>query len=164
MNETNTKKLIQDFPRLYREHPAPDTAFARYGFQVDDGWFELLYELSADLEHLIETENTPVTVLQVKEKLAELRFYLSSSRTDAMRARIKQATEASIGICELCGAPGQTWIADYTRCVRCDICKARAVRDDATKGGKRRWLTEDEWGTLRDNERCVFGPNDHSNR
>jgi len=153
MNETHTKKLIQDFPRLYRERPAPDTAFGRYGFQCDDGWFDLLYDLSADLEHLIEIEDTPVTVLQVKEKIAELRFYLSSSRTDAMRARIKQATDASIAICELCGAPGQTWLAGNHWCVRCDLCKSRAIRDEARRGAKRRWLTEDGWETLRHKER-----------
>ena len=49
MNITNKQKLYADFPRLYRD-ASNKRSMMQFGFQCNDGWFELLYKLSADIE------------------------------------------------------------------------------------------------------------------
>jgi hypothetical protein len=76
----------------------------------DDGWFEILWRLCADQGPLV-AELEKVTgerfvVLQVKEKLDTLRFYVSH-HTDAIDGRIAEVQEESSRTCEICGQPGR---------------------------------------------------------
>ena len=49
------EKLCKDFPLLYADRYADMRGTAMcWGFEVDNGWFSLIYELSAKLEKLIE--------------------------------------------------------------------------------------------------------------
>ena len=43
----NTRKLLDYFPKLYRPCESP---FADWGFECGNGWFELVYKLSEDLQ------------------------------------------------------------------------------------------------------------------
>ena len=88
MNEENENKLVQDFPILYNgaepyKNPAdkiwkllkngPNPREVMHGgFSCGDGWFDILYELSAELYKLDEIP----TVLQVKEKFGTLSYYV----------------------------------------------------------------------------------------
>ena len=47
MNEALTKKLLDDFPRLFRNRH--ETSMQR-GFECGNGWFDLIYQLSRDIE------------------------------------------------------------------------------------------------------------------
>jgi hypothetical protein len=131
MNEENTKKLKADFPRLYRK---AEEMFSSYGFECNDGWFQLLYKLSADIEAEAkkfgldpESDAWPLA-LQVKEKFGILKFYCQvGDGTDELkpesvgqilsfrpmpgnqniRALIMQDEQASATMCEQCGQPGE---------------------------------------------------------
>lgn len=111
MSPEKTKILLDTFPTLYKD--------LDWGFQCKDGWFDLLYALSASIDKLItEPDKTIYTVQQIKSKFSSLRFYMGNS-THAMDSLIFQAEADSKYICEQCGQPGQQrgdkgWI--YTAC------------------------------------------------
>jgi hypothetical protein len=58
----------------------------RYGFQCEDGWFNIIFDLCERLEPLVAGLNAKLhagdhfEVLQVKQKMGSLRFYVSHSR------------------------------------------------------------------------------------
>jgi hypothetical protein len=92
------------------------TAMPR-GFEHDDGWFDILWRLFADLHPLAaEVEKQtglPFEVLQVKEKFGGLRVHVND-KNDAIRQRIEIAQHESLHTCEICGQPGRlhddSWI------------------------------------------------------
>jgi len=79
-----------------------------YGFDCDDGWFNLIWTLSQKIEDsarqagLEPQSNAWPEAIQVKQKMGTLRFYLDNS-TEAMTALICKAEEDSTKICEICG-------------------------------------------------------------
>lgn len=93
-------RLKAAFPRLYQ---------AGVSCECHNGWFELVWRLSGQLEELIaqapEAEQATYFAVQVKEKWGQLRFYLSAS-TEAMLQATEVALEESGQLCEVCGAPG----------------------------------------------------------
>ena len=97
------------------------------GFEHRDGWFDLLYRLCERLEPLVGELNTTLPpgehfeVLQVKQKLGELRFYVSHQNA-AIDAEIELAYLESLRTCENCGRRGllrniNGWL--ITLCERC---------------------------------------------
>jgi len=107
------KKLTNRFPFYTGE-------LIRYGFP-GDGWFQLLWDLSEDVEECLDRD--PIEdfeVVQVKEKFGTLRYYVSHGRDD-IYACIRRAEARSAKTCEECGEPGKTrpggWI--LTLCDRC---------------------------------------------
>lgn len=116
MNEDNSKFLKENYPELY-EKPI--------SFECDDGWFDLINELSKELESLIirlkityPNENFFPYATQVKEKFGTLRFYLSSE-TDEMSNLIEKYEIKSEKICEICGKEGLLDTKAYWYVVRC---------------------------------------------
>lgn len=131
VNEENTQKLIEDFPRLYRGR---ECGLMPYGFECGDGWFGLIQKLSFDIEQATRnaglnssSEQWP-RATQVKEKWGTLRFHFhirSPGENDldpvhtlmptgiieprlaicieTLRELISKALEESAGICERCG-------------------------------------------------------------
>ena len=81
-----------------------------FGFQCGDGWFGILWRLCVDLEPMVmELEKETgerFQVLQVKEKLGTLRFYVTH-HTAAIDGRIAEAQLESSRTCEIRGKPGQ---------------------------------------------------------
>lgn len=155
MNEANTQKLYADFPRLYRNATDPQSTM-KYGFCCNDGWFELIYKLSANVEteaHRLglhpDSDGWPC-VLQVKEKFGTLAFYCQTgdeARLEAkavgemlsfrpvpniqsIRAIIREAEEESASICEDCGSPAEMRDEEWLR-VTCDKCESIRVQKRA---------------------------------
>src|SRR6266446_4150289 len=68
----------------------------RYGFQCEDGWFNIIFNLCERLEPLVSELNATLPaedrfeVLQVKQKMGSLRFYVSHY-TPAIGAEIDRA-------------------------------------------------------------------------
>ena len=64
------QKLINKYPKLYKQHDwdMRQTCMC-WGFEVGDGWFDLINELSSKIEPL------GAEAVQVKEKFGGLRFY-----------------------------------------------------------------------------------------
>lgn len=114
-------KLYNDFPFLYDRK-------LLWGFECHDGWFDLIYDLSSKIEPLIQewikendNEEEHPTAVQVKQKFASLRFYMSSG-TKEIYDLIDEAEKKSFTTCEDCGSSdgkvrGGGWIT-----VLCDEC------------------------------------------
>ena len=68
MNEALEATLIKRFPHLYKPGNTPQE-YLYWGFEFDDGWYDLIYRLSLDLTKI----GFNGSVLQVKEKYAGLR-------------------------------------------------------------------------------------------
>ena len=113
MNPENTEKLYQAFPRLYRgRNKSLQESSMQFGFQCDDGWLDLIWNLSRGIEDIAlqeglepQSDDWPEAT-QVKEKLGTLRFHLKNYN-EGIHALIDEALEASGKICEVCGAPSQ---------------------------------------------------------
>lgn len=108
MSPDHDHELCTACPLLYanrhrHESGQPITA----GFQVGDGWFELLKRLSAKLESFIQRQPEPqrFRAEQVKSKFGMLRFYMSDS-TEEMRRAVEEAETESAVACETCGRSG----------------------------------------------------------
>ena len=118
MNDENTKKLAEAFPRLYRNlHATPEESCLSFGFECGDGWCKLLFDLSTELAALPKE----IVAGQVKEKFGTLRFYLDTS-VDEAEDIIRKYEEISSKTCELCGKSGSLcqrkgWLA--TMCPEC---------------------------------------------
>ncbi len=127
MSPDKQKLLLEAFPTLYAQHglPPQETCMC-WGFDCDDGWYDIIFNLS---KKLLEVDPT-VQAVQVKEKLGGLRFYVGPTNDTAFD--LIQAAEAeSLHTCECCGTKekvstkpykGSYWI--YTYCQTC-----RAIRE-----------------------------------
>lgn len=110
MNEQNTQKLFQDFPTFFRPEKGPQQTLMCFGFECDDGWFNLIYKLCEDIRDLNPPEG--FEVIQVKEKFGGLRFYADNT-TKEIYDRINEAEAKSEVTCESCGADNPDGIQSY---------------------------------------------------
>lgn len=161
MNGANTQKLYADFPRLYRGANNQNGTM-HFGFDCNDGWFDLIYKLSADIEAEAasmgldpDSKEWPCA-LQVKEKFGTLKFYCAvGEKKDALqpevsgpllsfrplpthktiRTLIQEAEKKSATICEGCGCPSELRRDAWWR-VTCDRCEAERQARDVTNGAK----------------------------
>lgn len=112
MDQLLSDQLIAAFPHLYLRWQGRDMQEVwrtRQDFECGNGWFDLLWQLSARLEAALmalpETERRTYAPTNVKEKFGGLRFYLTRYTPEMERA-ISQAEGQSIRTCEECGKPG----------------------------------------------------------
>lgn len=118
--------LCRKFPLLYADRHQPmDRTSMCWGFEIGDGWYQIIRDLSGKLEPLIadlpEEEQRATRACQVKEKFGTLRFYMTSE-TDAMSDAISRAERRTETTCESCGGDGEPnrdggWVK--TRCPGC---------------------------------------------
>lgn len=149
MNNANTQKLIADFPKLYRQ-TENSLSMMQFSFECGDGWFDLVYRLSKDIEAeakklgLDPQADAWPCALQVKEKFATLKFYCDAGEPtpaeglepeqagcilslrpwptiQTIRALIANAEKQSANICEDCGGVGKLHQDGWWR-VLCDKC------------------------------------------
>ena len=107
MNPENTNRLFGDFPELYRgKYLSVTENLMSLGFCCGDGWFEILYTLSQQIQqyNLGHPEATVIAV-QVKQKFGELRFCVNPPLAE-VAVLIAAATARSVQTCELTGQPG----------------------------------------------------------
>jgi hypothetical protein len=109
------EKLFNKYPNLYKQRHLPMTETCmNWGICTGPGWYNLIDELSSKLEPM------GVEAVQVKEKLAGLRYYISFGNDEAYEL-INKAEEESYKICEECGEPGKirgkVWLK--TLCNKC---------------------------------------------
>ena len=117
MQDNLTKKLVQTYPLTYAKS-------GRY-FECDKGWYKLIHSVSQKLEALIAKlppkQRKQCYVIQVKEKFARLRIYMSYP-TDEMWNILSQAENDSDKVCEGCGKPGKKrWITLWMKTL-CGAC------------------------------------------
>jgi len=119
------KKLVADFPMLYRDRYASmqQTAMC-WGFDCGDGWEPLIRELSEKIEaYNNEHPDNPVVAAQVKEKFGGLRFYVDGAIKKILDL-IQEYEERSEKICEQCGKSGKLRDKGWMRTL-CDECHKR---------------------------------------
>lgn len=98
------EQLFSEYPELYAGAYLPmSQSLMCFGFECDDGWFDLIDKLSQELTNLGEG----IVAVQVKEKYGELRFSITGGSDKALDLTDK-AEEESRKVCEVCGAPGKT--------------------------------------------------------
>ena len=108
------EKIYKRCPIIYRgRNLGPDQNLMCFGFECGSGWYDLILDLSIQLEKITEKlradgmdpDYLPM-VMQVKEKYGGLSFSLTYY-TDEMDVLIDKAEEDSLAICEECGAEGK---------------------------------------------------------
>ena len=81
------------------------TPMELFGVECGKGWYKLIEPVVAYIEEY--NKNRPdeekIAILQIKEKYAELRIYVSYG-TDELYDMISDAEDKSHNICEVCGA------------------------------------------------------------
>jgi len=119
MREELDKQLCEKYPKLFADRNSPMTETAMcWGFDVGDGWYDLIEILCGSIQGYIDSNNIPqITVSQVKEKFGSLRFYTNGS-DDLITGMVWMAEHMSCRVCETCGKPGKFrgkgWF--YTAC------------------------------------------------
>ncbi len=98
MSPEKEKILLEECPKLYKHvYGDPKQTCMAFGIECGDGWFDLIYDLSAKLEKLIDNNDTSAG--QVKD----LNFYLDFD-TEEMEKLVIEAERKSSKICETCGS------------------------------------------------------------
>lgn len=93
MKQELDQKLLDRFswlrrPELHREKlyefVKGFSLYDNYGFEVGDGWYQLLFDLCVRIEEIYKEYDRPVTikVAQVKAKFGQLRFYYDLPRRE----------------------------------------------------------------------------------
>ena len=129
MREDLDKRLCAEFPLLYRDrHGDKMKTCMCWGFP-GDGWFHILYRLSAKLEPLIaaQPEEGRAVAAQVKEKFGGLRFYMDFA-TKEMNSLISEAELEALRTCEMCGVPGEQRSGGWIKTL-CDHCAGERQRE-----------------------------------
>jgi hypothetical protein len=110
MRKALEEKLAQLWPGWFSLSGDPMSSEMARGFEHGDGWFGIVWRVCSDLEPLVvELEKETgerFEILQVKEKLGTLRFYVGH-HTDAIDRRIEEAQMESARPCEVCGQPSR---------------------------------------------------------
>lgn len=122
---------------------------ATFGIETLDGWYGIIRRLAEKIDPWCAA--TGARALQVKEKYAGLRFYLTPARdakpsyelrdeganlvsiapiasNEEVNRAIDEAEEESERTCENCGAPGTEREHNYWLSTRCDDCDDPAKR------------------------------------
>ena len=125
MNKINTKYLFKKY-KWYKPNQPLTQSLMAFGFDHHDGWFELIKELSEnidkELKKLQKDKIKNFQVDQVKEKFGGLRFYVNFAPSNKIRKLIEVAERNSYEICEYCGKKGKLrgdlcWV--LTLCDKC---------------------------------------------
>lgn len=106
------KLLCERYPKIFAERHAQMTQTAMcWGFECDDGWFDIINTLCGNIQNYIDWQNKTgknaeqVVAEQVKEKFGTLRFYYHGG-DDYIRGLVTMAESMSGLTCEVCGKPG----------------------------------------------------------
>jgi hypothetical protein len=106
--EEFSKRMEERFPKMFAEPYG--------GFAVGAGWWPIIENLCANVQHHTDwwnknRETRPVVeqviVNQIKEKFGGLRFYYSGG-DDTVAGMVTMAESWADHSCETCGAPGKS--------------------------------------------------------
>lgn len=151
MDKDLEARLFECYPGLFKRERFGDSAYPQLG--CGGGWFDLIERLCGVLQY--ETDHNgagQLTVRQVKEKMGELRFYISGDETAHQRGAIEMARAMSHVNCEECGNKGSMVVDREIFMVRCkEHTPARAITN-------REWALRDlkTWGRTRTNVEIIW--------
>ena len=114
------KKLFENHPRLLGSGVDGQYPRGIWGVETLDGWYELIDTLCHAIQHRVDSTSQPqVTISQIKEKFAELRFYIREG-DEHIQGMIAIAEAMCGKICEECGCPGARKSVNGWQIVRCE--------------------------------------------
>ena len=129
------KQMEERFPKMFAEPYG--------GFCCGEGWWLILTNLCANIQHYLDWKNKnsevvpQVTVNQIKEKFGGLRFYYSGG-DDTIYGMVRMAEAWAGNSCEECGAPGESrqggWIK--TLCDHHEAERQQRKRDYENQTGQ----------------------------
>ena len=127
MRQELQDKLFEEFPELYGREDAGEAFCLLYGFQVGDGWYDLIREMSKKMMILVERAwkkeadlyDFPFRFRKVKQKFGKLHCQMYASNAK-MEDLLWDYEEKSAFVCEICGNPGKinrnaAWIETLCR-------------------------------------------------
>jgi len=97
------KAMTEKYPLMFAEPYG--------GFCCGEGWWPILTNLCANIQHHLDWKNKKsevipqVTVAQIKEKFGGLRFYYDGG-DDQIQGMVTMAEAWASNTCEICGKPG----------------------------------------------------------
>ena len=131
MNQELDEKLCAKYPKIFvNRHGDMKETLMCWGFECGDGWFNIIDQLCANIQHHIDWAQeqkekygrgegcSQVVAVQVKEKFGTLRFYTSGG-DDTIYGMIRMAESISAVTCEECGSPGHQRSGGWIRTL-CD--------------------------------------------
>jgi hypothetical protein len=131
MSPDKDDELCKKYPNLYAQRNwKMDRTCMCWGFECGDGWYDLIDELSSNLERF------GVQAMQVKEKFGGLRFYISGYNpkySNEIDMAIGRAEKKSIRTCEKCGKPGSIRDWGWLQTL-CNDCWGKKQADLMAKG------------------------------
>jgi hypothetical protein len=95
--------LYGRYPKLYRHR---DKSSMCWGFTCGDGWFGIIDALSSTITSI----DSGCQAVQVKEKLASLRYFFQSTHRDDVRLSVDVAESYSTRVCQITGWPGEIMV------------------------------------------------------
>jgi len=118
------KLLVKQFQIIYRDlNGDPRKTCMGRGLEINNGWFNILYDLSVKLEAIADEQSlhlknnpeydgadTRIVFAQIKEKFGALRVYINNWPEDRKQIEdlVRMAEQQSSIMCEICGEPGKT--------------------------------------------------------
>ena len=132
MNSTEYDNyMCKKYPKIFRDRNAQmtDTCMC-WGFNINEGWHELLNELCEKLQLLEDTMGIETIAAQVKEKFGGLRFYYDIHFTpekdskiwmDIISDLVSYTEHLSFHTCEKCGKHGEVRGGGWIKTL-CDEC------------------------------------------
>lgn len=138
MREELTKKLFERFLTMFKPEKSPQETLMCFGFECDDGWFQIIWDTCEKLENLDEEKikstsiderakleleglNSRLEIVQVKEKFGGLRIYTSVGTEEQYKV-IQEAERKSEETCENCGKEGTQTRGGWVKTL-CPECK-----------------------------------------
>lgn len=121
----NARDIISKYS-FFQPDSTLRTNLIAFGFECGAGWYPLIDELCGKIEKILEGETDEFRkgfqVLQVKEKFAGLRFYVTYGN-DEIWDLIEEYERRSFEICENCGGtPAKVYEKHHWLRTRCDAC------------------------------------------
>jgi hypothetical protein len=96
MTKELENKIYDRFPKSWFQR--------KWGLEIGDGWFNILYELFEKIEPLVV--DLSFQILQVKEKFGGLRCYTTNMTNNDIYNLIREAEKKAYHTCEICGEAG----------------------------------------------------------
>lgn len=127
MKKTTQEALIKKHKSFFKLLNNKDFPI-NYGIECDEGWKDIISDTIDDVRELCKREKAKVSVqiMQIKEKMGELRIYFSIiPDTHEIKDEISkieiEAARKSRTVCEICSKPGKErrYSRIKTLCWRC---------------------------------------------
>lgn len=97
--------LCQKYPKLFSDrHAHMSVTCMCWGFQCEDGWFDLIDRLCDKIDKYATEHKLDVVISQVKEKYGSLRFNYDGEYNEDIYKLINEASSESVTTCEMCGS------------------------------------------------------------